>query len=230
MIGILPLMDKERNSYWMLPGYMNGIIQAGGVPVMLPLTADSSLLEQLVHTLDGFLFTGGQDVSPSIYGEQPSPACGECCPARDEMEQILFQLVCRYDKPMLGICRGIQFLNAALGGTLYQDLPSEHPSSVIHCQKPPYDIPSHEVELVSNSPLSDLLKTDRLMVNSYHHQAVKQLSAALRPMAYSPDGLVEACQAPDRRFMWAVQWHPEFSFESDASSRLIFRALTESCK
>ena len=143
-------MDKERNSYWMLPGYMNGIIQAGGVPVMLPLTDDSSLLEQLVHTLDGFLFTGGQDVSPSIYGKQPSPACGECCPERDDMEQTLFQLVFRYDKPMLGICRGIQFLNAALGGTLYQDLPSDHPSSVIHCQKPPYDIPSHEVELVSN--------------------------------------------------------------------------------
>ena len=152
LIGIVPLVDEARESYWMLPGYMQGVEQAGGVPVMLPLTDDAAALRQLADTCDGFLLTGGQDVSPALYGAAPTPQCGETCPARDAMEARLLDLALAADKPVLGICRGIQFLNVHLGGTLYQDLPAEHPSAANHHQTPPYDAPVHSVTLTAGSP------------------------------------------------------------------------------
>lgn len=227
MIGIVPLVDKERESYWMLPGYMKGILQAGGIPVMLPLTSDRTVLRQLAVGLDGFLFTGGQDVSPVVYHEPVSEKCGECCPERDEMETILLRSALEQDKPILGICRGIQFINAALGGDLYQDLQTEHPSGVCHRQAPPYDRPIHSVRLVPDTPLQRLLKKETLSVNSCHHQAVNKLSPKLQPMAYSEDGLVEAAWLPAARFVWAVQWHPEFSYCTDGDSRKILKQFIE---
>ncbi len=225
VIGIVPLVDIEKESYWMLPGYMEGIAQAGGLPLMLPLTDDAADLEQILAMCSGFLFTGGHDVSPELYGEEKLPQCAECCPARDRMELPLLKKALAADKPILGICRGIQFLNAALGGTLYQDLPTQHPSSLTHRQSPPYDIPAHEVVIETGSPLHELLGTCRLPVNSCHHQAIKALSPQLQPMAYAPDGLVEAVCMPEKHFVWAVQWHPEFSWRTDAQSRKIFQAF-----
>ena len=223
LIGILPLVDMQRDSYWMLPGYMNGIVQAGGIPLMLPLTSDEQILQQLVSQLDGFLFTGGQDVSPARYAETASSLCGECCVQRDAMETLIFHMAYACGKPMLGICRGIQFFNVVFGGTLYQDLPTEHPSNTEHHQQPPYDLPIHAVSLVNDSPLHALLGQDTLMVNSYHHQAIKQLAPNLQPMAISEDGLIEAVCVPDKKFIWAVQWHPEFSYHCDENSRKILQ-------
>lgn len=222
VIGVVPLVDQERESFWMLPGYMNGIEQAGGIPVMLPLLSDEEDLLQIVNKLDGFLFTGGQDVSPNLYAEKTAPLCGQRCRERDDMEGVLFRLVYEMDKPLLGICRGIQFMNVIMGGTLYQDLPSEHPSGTVHCQKPPYDIPVHAVSIMDGSPLSGLLKRKKLMVNSYHHQAIKRLAPKLSVMAVSEDDVIEAVWIPDKKFIWGIQWHPEFSFLTDESSRKIF--------
>lgn len=222
LIGIVPLVDREKESYWMLPGYMNGIEQSGGIPVMLPLTSDKAELKQLADICDGFLFTGGQDVSPSVYNEHPSKMCGECCIERDEMEAELFGLAFEMDKSVLGICRGIQFINTIMGGTLYQDLPSEHPSEIEHHQQPPYDIPCHAVNISAGSKLYNLLKKDTIMVNSYHHQAIKELAQGTAPMAVSEDGLIEALNVPLKSFIWAVQWHPEFSYNVDENSRSIF--------
>lgn len=230
MVGIIPLVDKERESYWMLPGYMEGLASEGAIPVMLPLTSDQAVLEQIVEKFDGFLFTGGQDVSPAIYGEETLPVCGDCCKERDEMERKLLALAWEQDKPVLGICRGIQFINAVLGGTLYQDLPSQKPSEVEHHQSPPYDEPIHDVRIVENSPLHRLLCQMKLSVNSYHHQGVKELSPKLDAMAYSTDGLVEAVYAPEKKYIWAVQWHPEFSFLKDSNSRIIFQSFVESMR
>lgn len=230
MIGIVPLMDIERESYWMLPGYMEGIRQAGGVPVMLPLTSDEEELGQIVDTFDGFLFTGGQDVSPSVYGEPESPQCGQCCPGRDAMEAPLLRLVMAADKAVFGICRGMQLINAVLGGTLYQDLPTDYPSEISHRQSAPYDVPSHPVILAPDSPLYRLLKADTYEVNSCHHQAVRNLAPGLVSMAKAPDGLVEAVYAPAHSFLWAVQWHPEFAYRSDAASQAILGAFVEGCR
>ena len=147
LIGVSTLYDSERDSYWMLPGYMKGIEECGGIPVMLPLTSDTDIISRLAREFDGFLFTGGQDVNPKLYGDPLSSKCGETCCERDEMELALLNEIIALDKPLLGICRGIQFLNAALGGTLYQDLPTEHPSEIVHCMKTPYDRAAHNVHI-----------------------------------------------------------------------------------
>ncbi len=229
LVGLIPLVDEERESYWMLPGYMRGVHQAGGLPVMLPLTDDAADIAQMAREMDAFLLTGGHDVSPAIYGEEALPTCGTPCPARDAMEIKLLKAALALDKPVLGICRGIQLLNAAMGGTLYQDLPSQRPSPVHHHQSPPYDHPVHSVSLCAGTPLAEIVRKETLAVNSYHHQAVKTLSPQLVPMAFSEDGLIEAVFMPNRRFVWGVQWHPEFSFKRDDASRKIFEAFVGAC-
>lgn len=230
MIGVVPLVDTQRESYWMIPGYMKGIEQAGGIPFMLPLTSKQIELAQITDMLDGFLLTGGQDVSPHLYGSNPSQKCGESSVERDRMEEILFRLALEQNKPILGICRGIQLINVILGGTLYQDLPTEYLSKTKHHQLPPYDVPCHEVEIVTDSPLYDLLQTDKIKVNSYHHQAIKEPAPQIAPMAVSEDGLIEAICMPEKSFVWAVQWHPELSYEVDEDSRRIFKKFVESSR
>jgi putative glutamine amidotransferase len=225
LIGVTPLLDRGRDSYWMLPGYFLALEEAGAVPVMLPLTDDEDAMKRLVETLDGFLIAGGQDVSPALYGEEARPVCGETCRERDAMESVLLRLLWDADKPVFGICRGLQILNAHLGGTLYQDLPAERPSGVNHRMAAPYDRAEHPVSLLREAPLRILLNADSIGVNSCHHQAIKTLAPELLPMAISPDGLVEAVYAPQKRFVWAVQWHPEFFFRKDENSRKLFSAF-----
>ena len=222
VIALMPLIDEKRESYWMLPGYMKGIEQAGGIPVMLPLTSDHRILKKVVSDFDGFLLTGGHDIDPQIYGEKKTELCGEISQERDEMEQYLIENILKLDKPILGICRGLQILNAVLGGTLYQDLTKQHPSDVIHHQSPPYDRPVHEVSIQQDSPLHRLLETDILPVNSYHHQGIHSLAPELEPMARASDGLIESVRLPEADFIWAVQWHPEFSYRRDRHSFTIF--------
>ena len=228
-IGVIPLIDYGRNSYWMIPGYLKGLQTVGALPVMLPVIESRSELQTVMEVCDGFLFTGGQDVDPALYHSEKGPLCGECSPERDKMEKLILDEAMKRDKPILGICRGIQFINAALGGTLWQDIPTELPSNVIHCQKPPYDIPSHDVEINTNSPLYSLLKRKNISVNSYHHQGVRKLSPQLVSMAFAPDGLIEAVYAPDQKFLWAIQWHPELSFQRDENSILIFEEFMRNC-
>ena len=227
IIGVMPLWDDEKSSMWMLPGYFEGISQAGGVPIMLPLSVDKDGLNQLIEMCDGFLFSGGHDVSPEIYNEKPLDNLVSSCIRRDEMEAYILKKAIEIDKPIFGICRGIQFINAALGGSLYQDLPTQHKSEVEHHQTPPYDIPVHKVKIVKDSPLYKCLNTELLEVNSYHHQAVREVAPVLKTMALSEDGLVEALYKPDNKFLWAVQWHPEFSYKTDEKSRMIFKKFVD---
>ena len=229
VIGVVPLYDIQRDSLWMIPGYLDGIAAAGGIPVVLPLTEDEQVLGQLAYEIDGFLMTGGQDVSPALYGEERLDSCGETLPVRDGMESRLFQLCLERDVPVLGICRGIQLMNVLLGGTLYQDLPSQHPTETEHHMSPPYDRPVHQVEICKGTPLFDLIQTERMDVNSYHHQAVRDKAPALQTMAVSEDGLIEAVCLPERPFVWAVQWHPELSWRTDEKSRRIFEAFVGRC-
>lgn len=230
IIGVMPLWDDKLNSIWMLPDYMDCIRESGGIPVIFPLTASEDDICRLAEMCDGFLLTGGHDVSPKIYGEKPLNELVSCCEERDKTESVILEKAIKDDKPLLGICRGIQFINAKLGGTLYQDIPSQCPSGIEHHQHAPYDIPCHEVEIVENSPMYNCLGAESILVNSYHHQAVKQTAPALEIMARSPDGLAEALYMPSRRFLWAVQWHPEFLYKKDVYSRKIFDAFIASIK
>ena len=230
IVGVLPLWDDNRESLWMLPGYFESIQNAGGLPIMLPLTSEIKIIEQCVNMCDGFLFTGGQDVSPEIYGAKVVGENIVCNQQRDTMESLLLELALKKDKSILGICRGIQFINAFLGGTLYQDLPTEFPSEIEHHQKPPYDIPVHKGIIKKGSPLYEFLGQSEISVNSYHHQAVKTLAPGLEIMAESEDGLVEAVYMPSQKYVWAVQWHPEFSFKTDEPSMRILKSFVNSMK
>ena len=227
IIGVTPLWDAERNSVWMLPDYLDGIRAAGGVPVVLPLEMSEKDADQIIETCDGFLFTGGQDVAPELYGEKGCPSVVSS-PERDKLERLLLSKALLADKAILGICRGLQFINVFLGGTLWQDLPSQHPSEIVHRQGKPYGAPTHTVTL--SGDLSTLLGKDILEVNTLHHQAAKDLGENLEMMAVAPDGIIEACQMVDKRFVWAVQWHPEYMFRTDSDSLAIFSCFVKHCK
>ena len=176
VIGLVPLYDEFKDSYWMLPGYMIALEESGAIPVMMPLTADEEAVRQLAEQLDGFVLTGGHDVDPAVYGEEKREVCGTLCRQRDEMEKLLLQEVLRLDKPVFGICRGLQFLNGYLGGTLYQDLEAEYPAAgsgeekqVSHRMKPPYDGEAHKVTILPDSFLEKILHQKEMGVNSCHH-------------------------------------------------------------
>ncbi len=228
LIGVTPLWDAVRQSVWMLPDYLDGIKAAGGLTIVLPLDLSDEDANRIVETCNGFLFTGGQDVSPSLYGMKDATGTIVSSPERDQLESLLLSKALEADKPVLGICRGLQFINAFLGGTLWQDLPSQHPSEIVHRQGKPYGVPTHQVQL--SGDLQTLLGKDFLEVNTLHHQAVKYLGNGLIPMAVAPDGVIEAAQLMGKRFVWAVQWHPEYLFRTDKDSLAIFSHFVENCK
>lgn len=214
IIGVTPLWDAERKSVWMLPDYLEGIKAAGGLPVVLPLEMTDEEADRIVEICDGFLFTGGQDVGS--------------CPKRDKPETLLLSKALPSDKPILGICRGLQFINVFLGGTLWKDLPSQHPSEIVHKQGKPYGVPTHKILL--EGELRTLLNKEFIEVNTLHHQAAKDLGGNLTAMAVAPDGIIEAVQIPDKHFVWAVQWHPEYMFRTDPASLAIFSCFVKHCK
>lgn len=225
VIGLIPLWDETKDSLWMLPGYQNAVLNAGAIPITLPLTTDADSIREACDLCDGFILTGGHDVDPAVYGMGPDERCGALCPERDAMERVVLAYALEKDMPVLGICRGHQFLNAALGGTLYRHLPEDHPSEIDHRQKPPYHLPAHSVTIPENTPLARLLDRSVLPVNSRHHQAIDRLAPPLRAMAVSEDGLIEAVYMPDKHFVWGIQWHPEHSFETDINSARVFEAF-----
>lgn len=225
IIGVTPLWDTERKSVWMLPDYLEGIKAAGGIPIVLPLDMTEADAAQIVETCDGFLFTGGQDVTPELYGVKDDTIVPS--PERDKLETLVLSKALQSDKAILGICRGLQFINVFLGGTLWQDLPSQHPSEIVHRQGKPYGVPTHKVML--SGDLQTLLGKEILDVNTLHHQAVKDLSGDLTPMAVAPDGLIEAARMVNKRFVWAVQWHPEYMFKTDPDSLALFSCFLEHC-
>lgn len=230
VIGIMPLWDDEKESIWMLPRYMRSLEEQGAVTMMLPLTENQDILDYFVDLCDGFLLTGGQDVSPKLYNEKKAEHCGAVCDLRDKMDSYIFLKAVEEDKAVLGICRGIQLMNAVMGGTLYQDLPSENQSDIEHHMKAPYDREAHKVRIVEDTPLATLLQSDRIAVNSYHHQAVKALAEPLCAMAYAEDEIVEAVYMPGKKFIWGLQWHPEFSYEVSETSRRILEAFLAAAK
>jgi len=229
LVGVVPLYDENKESLWMVPGYMDALTQAGALPVMMPLTDDADTLDELVSLCDGFLFTGGHDINPLMYNENPKATCGTPCAARDAMEKALFTRAVKADKALLGICRGIQMFNVLQGGTLYQDLPSEGHADVEHHMSLPYDRAVHTVTLREGTPLYELLGEDTIGVNSYHHQAIKVLGDHLEVMAVAPDDIIEAVRLTTCSFAWAVQWHPEFFYQKDAHSLKIMQAFAEAC-
>lgn len=231
IIGVTPLFDDNRESIWMVSAYLNAIQYAGGIPVVLSLSDCEKEIEPIAQNFDGFLFTGGHDIHPSLYGEEKLTVCGKTCEYRDVFEKILFEKALEYKKPILAICRGFQFMNAVLGGSLYQDFKSQAPLPIqlIHSQEKPYDAAAHSVKIYRDTPLYYIVKADEIGVNSIHHQAVKVLSDRLAPAAVAADGIIEAVYMPDEKFVLGVQWHPEFMYENDEAAARLFEGFVQVC-
>lgn len=230
VIGLTPLVNTSPDGIWMQYGYMEGIARAGGIPILLPLTEDAGEIDDLLDLCGGVLFTGGPDIPPAVYGEEVLPVCGGLCPVRDGLERPLLAGALARDKAVLGICRGMQLVNTVLGGTLYQDLPSQRPSPLTHRMELPYNREAHRVTPAAGTPLADLLGCGEIGVNSCHHQGIKDLAPGLSVMAAASDGLVEAVYIPGKRFVWAVQWHPERTLKADKYSQRIFDAFVEAVR
>ena len=228
IIGITPEI-AENGNISLRYAYTHAIESAGGIPLLLPCTEDEALLEELAAVCHGFVFSGGEDIDPKYYGEQTLPACGEIAPRRDAFELRLFAKVFPTGKPILGICRGQQLVNVALGGTLWQDLPSQLPSPIPHKQTQGDFEHSHCVELLPGTILTAATGKTRITVNSFHHQAVRELGRDLTVIARADDGLAEALRHTRHPFLLTLQWHPERLCHMDADAVAVFRAFLEAC-
>ncbi len=200
--------------------YPDAIRRAGAVPVVIP-PMDAAGIEPLLDGLWGLCLSGGPDLHPATYGADPHPALGPTEPHLDQFEIALLRAAEARDMPVLAICRGLQVLNVSRGGTLTQDLPSEHPSDVEHRQPEPGSTPTHDVTLEAGSLVAGCLGVREARVNSFHHQAVDRLGSGLRAVGWAADGVIEAIEATDRSFTVAVQWHAESMIDSPEQARLL---------
>lgn len=233
IIGIMAHLLPEKGPFGhshLGNTYVLSVSKAGGVPLIIPTMLQADEADRIVDLCDGFLFSGGLDISPHFYGEDAHAKLGETNDSMDQVQIPLMKKVLQAKKPVLGICRGHQVLNVACGGTLYQDL-SEIPDIYIkHFQQTaPGDI-SHRVSLKEGTLLYDLYGSE-IMVNSYHHQAVKDFGQNMKAAAYSPDGVVEAIELIDYPYGLGIQWHPESMFASrDDAMRPLFESFIEASR
>ena len=209
--------------------YVYALEKAGAVPVLIPQCSDLGHAIELLDRLDGVLVSGGHDVGPELYGAFPKTYCGMVFSMRDQQDIALTKYALEKDLPILGVCRGIHILNVALGGTLYKDIEEEggfehHANG----EKYPRNVPWHSVSLEEGSLLEEIFGSDSIMVNSYHHQAVREPGKGVRVIGRSIDGVIEAVVVDGHRFAAAVQWHPEMMYDSDEQLNLI-KAFVKSC-
>lgn len=207
--------------------YYGAVSVAGAAPVLVPLLDDDlDALRAVYDACHGLLLPGGVDVDPAFFGERPHPQLGRTDPPRDRVELQLTKWAVEDGKPLLGLCRGLQIINVALGGTLYQDLGAQCSACMKHDYFPTYgyarDHLAHEVSLEHGSRMRGVMDVDRILVNSMHHQGIKALAPALTASALAPDGLIEAAESSDDHFLIGVQWHPEVFEGENPNTRALF--------
>ena len=231
VIGLCTSYEKNETEdrIFINHAYLEAVRHFGGIPVVIPGEAEEGEQEYLLSLCDGLILTGGDDIDPALYGEEIINDTVFPAPERDVREPRLIALALRRDLPVLGICRGLQILNVYFGGTLYQDLPAQMVTDVMHKMERPFERVIHDCYLIPESPLAKLTGRETIGVNSFHHQAVKDVAPGLEIMAKAPDGIVEAVRKPDAKFLWAVQWHPEMLWPVEDASGQIFRAFISAC-
>lgn len=231
LIGITPGYDFDKNMAYMKDGYYEGIIKAGGIPLLLPLTEDDEVLSELVRRCDGFLASGGPDIDAKYFNEQNLPFNGEISPVRDYMETFIMKSAVDTNKSVFGICRGAQVLNTAMGGTLYQDIYSQIKDRELlkHSQNAPKWYPTHEIDIKSGSRVWKSFLKERVRVNSFHHQAIKDTAPCFETVSWSRDGIIEAIEHKNHKFAVGVQWHPELMWQRDEAFLQLFINFVQSC-
>ena len=221
---------QEPEVFRLREDYVRSVETAGGLPLIFAPGRPQDAGEVLDH-VGGLLLTGGADVDPRQYGETPHPKLGPTFDDRDAFELALCREALRRDMPTLAICRGHQLLNVATGGTLFQDIASQVEAAVVHDPDQERWERCHDVDLLPGTRLRDILGQERVAVNSFHHQAVKELGKGLVLSARgSDDGVIEGMEMPDRKFMIGVQWHPESFWDKQPGFQPLFRALVNAAR
>lgn len=231
MIGLTAALMREGEAHWYKTndGYVDSIVRARGVPLLLTPTDDPEDQRRYLEQIDGLLIPGGEDTAPCFYGEEPHPAVTSTDRRLDRFEIALVRLAREEGKPILGICRGHQLLNIAWGGTLYQDIPSQFPGAISHYQHTATrDEPFHRVTLEPESWLARMFEETQLETNTFHHQGVKKLAPGFRCTARTADGLAEGLESSDGAVL-GVQWHPESMSHVDPVQQRLFDRFVERC-
>ncbi len=209
---------------------LKALTDSGAIPIMLPITGDDALIGDYLNIVDGLYFSGGNDIDPLTFGEDPIKEIGAIDYSRDEFEIKLFRKAASKNMPILGICRGAQVINAAAGGTLYQDIYAQKEG--VNGHSPNFSsggYAHHKVKIIKDSKLYNILQNDKLNINSFHHQAVKDVAEGYKVTAYAEDGIIEAIESVNHSFVIGVQWHPELMFERYSMFLKIFEALVNAC-
>ncbi len=222
VIGVFPQYDAERRRLFLTEPYVKSICRAGGEPRLL--LDEEPCIEDGVN---GYLFPGGPDIAPHYFGEETMIGCGTICPRRDRTELGALRRLCECGKPILGICRGLQVMNVALGGTLYQDM--QHLTKQQHYQISGDDVTVHRVHLEEKTLLRRILGEEEIYTNSFHHQCIKELAVCLRASGRTADGVIEAVELIGHPFFVGVQWHPEHLTGGHVHADRLFREFVRYC-
>jgi putative glutamine amidotransferase len=210
--------------------YSQAVLPAGGAPVIIPAAQDRKSLKAILGSVQGIILSGGPDIHPRRYGEEPLTGLGEVDETLDRMELLAAQLAIERSLPLLGICRGMPVLNIAFGGTLYQEIAFPVPDSICHPPKADKAVNTHTIRIGAGSRLHKLFGRREIWVNGKHHQAVKELSPDLMVVARARDGVVEAVEHGRQRFTIGVQWHPEGAWREDPNSQTLFSAFVKAAQ
>ncbi|WP_418791631.1 gamma-glutamyl-gamma-aminobutyrate hydrolase family protein [Phosphitispora sp. TUW77] len=227
LIGISCSFNQKDGRFFLPEAYVEAVINARGVPLILPGSGIIKAVAPYFRVIKGLLLAGGGDLDPRLFNEEPLPGLGEVNPDRDRFEIMLVRAAMQRRVPILGICRGIQVLNVACGGSVIQHIPLEIIDSLKHSQSAPRWHPTHQVSIAKESRLEGILQCDSTRVNSFHHQAVRRPANGFDVTARSSDGVIEAIERRNSPFVIGVQWHPECMVSKDRNSRLLFRSFIE---
>lgn len=245
--GSITKDDEGYNLAYANNAYVQALTRLEAMPLIVPCISnlpepkcfqpqkcvDNNLRQYVtaaLETVDALLLTGGHDVDPRFYGEEPQSKLGSTLVARDVFDFALLEVALKKQMPVLAICRGLQLINVYFGGSLYQDLNYRSENTLAHTQKSSPDKTYHSVALQANSLLAEICQTDNLFVNSLHHQAIKELAPNLQSLAVAKDGLIEAFNLRNYPFLLAVQWHPEFLESKQAQMRNIFQTFLQAAQ
>lgn len=235
LIGISGSITRDESELCLPTCYSRALTAAGAIPVLLSPSMDDEMFQRCLDALDGVFLAGGTDVAPERYGHEPINELGDVNPLRDEFEIRLVRFAVERQMPVLGICRGIQSLNVALGGTLWQDLPSQYSRAdgkekLAHYQRREDHYTSHAVNAEEGTLLHRIIGRQTFRVNSFHHQAVRDAAPGMVVSAHATDGLIEAIEHPGLPFCVGVQWHPERYFDRDETAMAIFTAFAQAAR
>lgn len=232
IIGIIPSVNEVTNQYYSNIENAEAIKRGGGLPYFLPYTTSKTDIIQLTNVVDGLYLAGGNDVDPKYYAEAPHEKLGEVNPVRDAFEINLLTTMLKKNKPILGVCKGMQMINVALGGDLYQDIAAQFKDEPIqHKQQAKIIHPTHPIHIKAGTKLQRMICGRVLYVNSYHHQAVRKLGENLIVSSNATDGTIEAIESTAHSFVVGVQWHPEFLMRlNDTTSLTIYEYFISQCR